>query len=69
MTTAQQVAKGWNSYASANKLRPGTQKYEQAQHAYLNGVHLTLQHETPPILTIYAMSGRDISELANEVVA
>lgn len=69
MTNVQLIAQGWVSYAKANKLKPNTQKYEHAQHAYLNGAHALLQEDTPPILTIYAMTGRDVADLVHDVVA
>ena len=68
MTDVQVIANGWVSYAKANKLKPGTQKYEQAQHAYLNGAHAVLREDAPAILTIYAMTGRDVSDLVHDVV-
>ena len=68
MTDVQLIAQGWVSYAKANKLKAGTQKYEHAQHAYLNGAHALMREDTPPILTIYAMTGRDVSDLVHDVV-
>ena len=68
MTDVQVIANGWVSYSKANKLKPGTQKYEQAQHAYLNGAHAVMREDAPAILTIYAMTGRDVSDLVHDVV-
>jgi hypothetical protein len=64
MTKTQQIAEGWNSYAYSNSLKPGTKKYQEFQHAYVNGAHAVLMEDTPPIITIYLMTGRDIAELA-----
>jgi hypothetical protein len=64
MNNLQGVALSWISYAKANKLKPNTKKYEEIHHAYVNGIHAVMQEKTPPILSIYVMSGRDIADLA-----
>lgn len=67
MNTTQQIARGWVNYAFMNKLKPGTKKYAQVQHAYVFGAHTILAEETPPIITIYMMCGRDIADLDNSM--
>lgn len=69
MSNAQYIASGWVSYARANGLKPNTKKYAELQHAYLNGTHVAMMEEHPPILTIYAMTGRDIADLVSETIA
>jgi len=63
MNKAKQIAMGWESYAKANGLKPKAKKYYEMQHAYLNGVSCIMGMELPPIITIYAMTGRDIAEV------
>lgn len=63
MNKAKQIAMGWQSYAKANSLKSSTKKYFEMQHAYLNGVSCIMGMELPPIITIYAMTGRDIAEV------
>lgn len=69
MTNVQLIAQGWVSYAKANSLKAGTKKYNEFQHAYLNGAHALMREDAPPILTIYAMTGRDVADLVHDVVA
>ena len=63
MNKAKQIAMGWESYAQSNDLKPSTKKYFERQHAYINGVSCIMGMELPPIITIYAMTGRDIVEI------
>jgi hypothetical protein len=67
MNKTQQIARGWVTYAWQNKLKAGTKKYAEVQHAYVNGAHAILREETPPIITIYLMTGRDIADLDNSM--
>jgi hypothetical protein len=67
MNNTQLVARGWVMYAFHNKLKAGTKKYEQAHHAFLLGALALLAEKAPPILTIYAMTGRDIADLDNSM--
>lgn len=67
MNTTQQIARGWVTYAWQNKLKPGTKKYAEFQHAYVMGAHAVLAEKTPPIITIYLMCGRDIADLDNSM--
>ncbi len=64
MNKTRVIAQGWVSYAQANDLKPNTKKYLERQHAYINGVSCILVADLPPVITIYAMTGRDIAELA-----
>jgi hypothetical protein len=65
MSNTRVIAQGWEVYAQANGLKPNTKKYDQMQHAYINGVSCILSTDLPPVITIYAMTGRDIAELAH----
>jgi hypothetical protein len=59
-----QLVSAWDQYAKINRLRPGTQKYAAAQHAFILGVKAgTPGGELPPIISVYVMSGRDISDI------
>lgn len=63
MSTLKCLAKSWASYMKANDLRPGTQKYIRAQHAYFNGAYAAIGcDEWPVIIDVCLMSGRDILE-------
>ena len=64
MNKTQQIARGWVSYSEANSLKPGSKKYNEMQHAYVNGVACMVGAELPPVVTIYLMTGRDIATLA-----
>lgn len=63
MTKTQQIAQGWVNYSWSNKLKAGTKKYAQVQHAYINGVACILGADLPPIIQIYVMCGRDLADL------
>jgi hypothetical protein len=63
LTTTQMVASNWVRYASVNKLKPNTEKYKQAQHAYLFGIGLMLKEQTPVLLGLCMSSGRDIASI------
>ena len=63
LTTTQMVASNWIRYASVNKLKPNTEKYKQAQHAYLFGIGLILGEQTPVLLGLCMSSGRDIASV------
>jgi hypothetical protein len=59
-----QLVSAWDQYAKINRLRPGTQKYDAAQHAFILGVKAgTPGGELPPIISVYVMTNRDISEI------
>ena len=63
MSTFKHLAKSWASYMKANDLRPGTQKYHQAQNAFFNGCYAAIGCEDwPIIIDVCLMSGRDILE-------
>lgn len=63
MNTLQHLAQSWGNYVKANKLRPGTQKYHAAHHAFFIGAHAAVGcEEWPIIIDICLMSGRDILE-------
>ena len=62
-TTTQMVASNWVRYASVNKLKPNTEKYKQAQHAYLFAIGLMLKEQTPVLLGLCMSSGRDIASI------
>jgi hypothetical protein len=63
MTKTQQIAQGWVNYSWSNKLKPGTKKYAEIQHSYINGVACILGADLPPIVQIYVMCGRDLADL------
>ena len=70
MTNTQKIAHGWVAYAERNDLRPGTQKYQKAQHAFIIGCNTMLGDEgLPPIIQIYVMCGRDIADIKHETQA
>ena len=70
MNKTQQIAQGWVSYSKANGLKPNTKKYIEFQHAFLNGAHSVVQEDMlPAIITIYAMTGRDVADLVDAVDA
>jgi hypothetical protein len=64
MNKARTIAEAWNFYAKTNSLRPGTKKYQEAQHAFILGARsLTGDEGLPAIISVYVMSGRDIAEI------
>lgn len=63
MSKAKEIADSWMSYAKRESLRRNSIKYQNHQAAFLSGVFASLGHETPPIITIYALSGRDLYDL------
>lgn len=70
MNTTHKIAQGWRAYAERNDLKPNTQKYWKAQHAFINGCNvLSGEQGLPPIIQIYVMSGRDIAEIQEPVEA
>lgn len=60
---AKEIAQQWMDYAKRNKLSRRTIKYQNHQAAFISGVFASLGHETPPIITIYGMTGRDLYDL------
>ena len=60
LTETQKIASNWVRYYHVNKLKPNTEKYKQAQHAYLCGIGLVLGDDMPVILSLCLSSGRDI---------
>ena len=70
MNTTQKIVTGWVAYAERNDLRPGTQKYDKAQHAFVIGCNTMLGDEgLPPIIQIYVMCGRDLADIKEPVAA
>lgn len=59
----QKVASNWVRYYHVNKLKPNTEKYKQAQHAYLCGIGIILGEEMPVMLSLCMQSGRDIASV------
>ena len=59
----QKVASNWVRYYHVNKLKPNTEKYKQAQHAYLCGIGLLLGEEMPTLLSLCMHAGRDIASV------
>lgn len=69
-STAQHIANSWRAYVLRNDLKPNTQKYWKAMHAFVNGCNTVVGEEgLPPIIQIYIMSGRDIAEIQEPVEA
>ncbi len=66
MSKAREIAQSWVDYVERERLRKNTAKYQDRQHAFVSGVFASLGHDTPPIITIYALSGRDLYDLAHE---
>ena len=66
--TGKELAQQWMDYARRNGLKRNTIKYQNHQAAYITGVFAALGHETPPIITIYGMTGRDLYDLTREEV-
>ena len=64
MSKARDIAQQWVDYAQRNNIKRNTIKYGNHQQAYITGVFACLGAETPPIITIYGMTGRDIATLA-----
>ena len=64
--SAKDLAYQWVDYAKRNNIKRNTIKYGNHQQAYITGVFACLGHETPPIITIYGMTGRDLAELVKE---
>jgi hypothetical protein len=64
VSATSKIVTGWRAYAERNGLKPDTQKYWKAQHAFVNGCNvLSGEHGLPPVIQIYIMSGRDIAEI------
>ena len=61
--TAHEIAQQWVEYTNRNSIRRNTIKYQNHQQAYITGVFACLGAETPPIITIYGMTGRDLAEI------
>jgi hypothetical protein len=59
----QRIASNWVRYYHVNKLKPNTEKYKQAQHAYLCGIGIILGEEMPTLLSLCVASGRDIASI------
>ncbi len=69
MFTAKHLADQWMAYAKREGLRRNSIRYQNHQAAFLSGVFASLGHETPPIIVIYGMTGRDLYDLTQEPVA
>lgn len=65
-TTAKTIAQQWVEYTNRNSIRRNTIKYQNHQQAYITGVFACLGADTPPIITIYGMTGRDLAEIVKE---
>ena len=63
LNQTQMVASNWVRYYHVNKLKPNTEKYKQAQHAYLCGVGLILGEDMPVLLSLCLNAGRDIASI------
>ena len=63
MSKARDIAQQWVDYAVRNNIKRNTIKYGNHQQAYITGVFACLGAETPPIITIYGMTGRDLAEI------
>jgi hypothetical protein len=63
LNETQKIASNWVRYYHVNKLKPNTEKYKQAQHAYLCGVGLVLGEDMPVLLSLCLSSGRDITSI------
>jgi hypothetical protein len=59
----QRIASNWVRYSHVNKLKPKTEKYKQAQHAYLCGIGIILGEEMPTMLSLCMHAGRDIASV------
>ena len=66
MSKARDIAQQWVDYAQRNHIKRNTIKYENHQQAYITGVFACLGQDTPPIITIYGMTGRDLAEIVKE---
>ena len=63
MNKTQQVAQRWVAVADALALNPKTKAYRVAQQAFLAGVSHILGEETPTMIGICMVSGRDIASI------
>ena len=63
LNLTQKVASNWVRYYHVNKLKPNTEKYKQAQHAYLCGIGLLLGEQMPTLLSLCMHAGRDIASV------
>jgi hypothetical protein len=64
MNNTHRIAQAWVFYAKTNSLKPGTKKYQEAQHAFILGAKSLCGDEgLPAIISVYVMSGRDIAEI------
>jgi hypothetical protein len=59
----QQIAHRWIGVADALALNPKTKAYRVAHQAFLAGITHILGEQTPPIVGICMVSGRDIASL------
>ena len=66
MSKARDIAQQWVDYAQRNNIKRNTIKYGNHQQAFITGVFACLGAETPPIITIYGMTGRDLAEIVKE---
>ena len=66
MSKAREIAQQWVDYAQRNNIKRNTIKYGNHQQAFITGVFACLGAETPPIITIYGMTGRDLAEIVKE---
>ena len=66
MSKARDIAQQWVDYAQRNNIKRNTIKYGNHQQAYITGVFACLGAETPPIITIYGMTGRDLADIVKE---
>ena len=63
VSATSMIVEGWKSYVACNNLKPNTDKYWKAMHAFVNGCNVLSRNGLPPIIQIYIMSGRDIAEI------
>jgi hypothetical protein len=63
MNKTQQVAQRWVALADALALNPKTKAYRVAHQAFLAGVSHILGEQTPPMIGICMLSGRDIASV------
>jgi hypothetical protein len=59
----QQIAQRWVALADALALNPKTKAYRVAHQAFLAGVSHILGEDTPPMIGICMVSGRDIASI------
>ena len=60
---AQQIAHAWVRYANTHNLKRNTKKRRDTQHTFICGVSSILGARLPPIVSICAISGRDLETI------